>query len=33
MKNIDGDPKAGSKVMANFSRYCGLGRQDLLFTE
>jgi hypothetical protein len=24
MKNIDGDPKAGSKVMAHFSRYCGL---------
>jgi hypothetical protein len=21
MKNIDGDPKAGSKIMAHFSRY------------
>jgi hypothetical protein len=33
MKNIDGDPKAGSKGLAHFSRYCGLGGQDLLFTE
>jgi hypothetical protein len=33
MKNIDGDPKAGSKVMAHFSRYSGLARQDLLFNE
>jgi hypothetical protein len=33
MKNIDGDPKAESKVMAHFIRFYGLGRQDLLFTE
>jgi hypothetical protein len=33
MKIIDGDPKAGSKFMAHFSRYCGLGQQDLLFNE
>jgi len=31
MKNIEGDPTVGSKVKADFSRYSGLARQDLVF--
>jgi hypothetical protein len=31
--NFERDPTVGSKVMAHFSGYSSLGRQDLLFNE
>jgi len=33
MSNIEVDPTVGSKLMAHFSPYSGLARQDLLFNE
>jgi hypothetical protein len=33
MSNIEVDPTVGSKLMAHFSRYSGLARQDILFNE